>query len=57
MTTTTRSLPACCGAHDGPHLHACVAPRTPSGSTHPGACILRARLDGHVNAARIAAAA
>lgn len=52
-TTTTRPLPACCVAHDGPHLHGCGWPRTASGRTHEGACILPARVPaGHVNPTR-----
>lgn len=52
-TTTTRPLPACCTAHDGPHLHGCGWPRTASGRTHAGACILPARVPpGYVNPTR-----
>lgn len=36
----------CCEAHDGPHLHACILPRTEQGFTHPGPCILPAPSGG-----------
>ena len=42
VEASPRSLPACCAAHDGPHLHRCSRPRTASGRTHAGACVLAA---------------
>lgn len=45
VEASPRSLPACCAAHDGPHLHRCSRPRTASGRTHGGACVLPAQTE------------